>query len=658
MGSHAPISSSRHPPVRRLAAVIVFALAFVLCTAWLDGGSGIAPTVLWNHPAWWPWWSAPLRMLGNALPGLLLAFGLFAWTRRAGWSFALAFGVQALVYGVNALKVKNLAIPLMPADFRMLGQLNHGGAELLSGYLPHLALLVVALLACIALLVAWFRLEPALLHRRPRRWRAAASGVLFAALVTLIAGVPFWRGLYSQKLLGMQPWSPLATRQHDGLVGSLMLFHLQYGEQHRKADVPAALALMARYEPRIAAQMHAVAGDAAQKPDIVVILSESFFDPTIMNGYPPGTDLTPDLHRLEQHGTSGWLHVPTFGGGTIRTGFEVLTGLSLRYFPEVQFPYLQIHEKQIPGIVRLLDGLGYATLAVHGNVPGFWNRTEAFKALGFDQFISIGDFPKGDSVNDGKYMSDKSFTDEVLRRLPDSGPPRFVFGISIEAHGPYDESPGIDTKVRDAIPVPTGVTDPHARLELQNYIYHMQHADRQLGRLVDTLAQRQRRTLVLFFGDHLPALVPAFQQAGFRNGQDFLTQTVPYLLIDTAHMDQASRRNAAAWELPGMVLQQADIGGDAWFALTRLVAPRLAALTRAPDAPVAPEDMQQKQLDEGMRNVADLRLRSKLDKLWPKAAALAQPTPTAPTVQSGIAPTATRDISAAAAARVLPRSTQ
>jgi phosphoglycerol transferase MdoB-like AlkP superfamily enzyme len=625
MASPTAPDTARHSPAARIAVIVALAIAFVLCTAWFDGGKDIVPLSLWMHPDWMPWWNTPLRMFCNALPGLLLAGVLLAWTRRAGWSFVLAFGIQTLLYGVNTIKVHNLAIPLMPADFRLLGQLGAGVGELLSGYLPHVALLLVALLVVIVILVFWFRVEPPLLPRRSRPWRAGFAVVLFAALVTLTAAVPFWNGLYNPKLLGMQPWSPMATRQHNGLIGSLMLFHLQYGAQHRKANVPDALALMAEYEPQIAARTRAPAAET-QKPDIVVILSESFFDPTIMNGYPPGTDLTPNLHRLERHGVSGWLHVPTFGGGTIRTEFEVLTGLPLRYFPEVQFPYLQIHRKEIPGIVRTLEKIGYRTLAVHGNNPGFWNRTEAFKELGFDKFISIDDFPPNDDADDGKYMSDKAFTDEVLRQLPASGPPRFVLGISIEAHGPYDQSYGIDSAARDAIPVPKGVTDSQAKLELQNYIYHMQHADRQLGRLVDTLAQRKRRTLVVFFGDHLPALVPAFQQAGFTNGEGFLEQTVPYVLIDTAHMDHATRQNVAAWQLPGMLLDKADIR-DPWFVLTQLVGPELASLTRAPDAPVAAETAQQKRLDEGMRNVADLRLHDKLDALWPRAAAMARQRP-------------------------------
>jgi phosphoglycerol transferase MdoB-like AlkP superfamily enzyme len=346
MAPASPSRTGRYSPGARVALLVLLAIAFVLCTAWLDGGKGIVPPTLWTHPAWLPWWDTPLRMFCNALPALLLAFVLFAWTRRAGWSFLLAFALQAVLYGVNALKVQNLGAPLMPADFRMLGQLGKGGGDLLSGYLPHIALLVVGLLACIAVLVAWFRFEPPMLEKRPRIPRFAVSAVLLAALVTLVVGVPFWRGLYNAKLLGLQPWSPTATREHNGLVESLLLFHLQYGAAHDKPDVAAALQLMARFEPRIEALAKSTAAAAPpRKPDIVVILSESFFDPTILNGYDKDVDFMPNLRRLAQHGTSGWMHSPTFGGGTIRTEFEVLTGLSLRYDDNLMVRYFQLSNK-------------------------------------------------------------------------------------------------------------------------------------------------------------------------------------------------------------------------------------------------------------------------------------------------------------------------
>ncbi|MBB6184460.1 LTA synthase family protein [Oleiagrimonas soli] len=627
-------SPTQWSPLAKTGAVVLLALLFILATGWIDGGPGIAVHEFWAAPAWAHWWDAPWRMFANAVPGLLLALLLLFAIRKAILAFLLAFGAEALLYGVNALKVANLGSPLMPADFQMVGQMGDGGGELLSGYLPHSVGPYLLIAAAIALLVALIRYEPPLLQKRARRTRLVGGAATVALLGTLLAGASAWSVIYSRTALGMQPWSAKATARHTGLVSSLMLFRLQYSAGRDKPNVADALQMMASYDPAIQRAKHTdnAAADNDGKPDIVVILSESFFDPTILNGYPKGTDFMPNLRRLAKHGVSGEMHSPTFGGGTIRTEFEVLTGLPLRYFPDIQFPYLQIHAKSIPGIVHLLKDNGYQTLAVHGGEAGFWNRVTAFKALGFDKFIAQDQFPANDAVQDGKYMSDKSFTDELLRQLPDDGPPRFVLGISIEAHGPYDQDYGIDTKVRDAIPVPPSITGS-ARTQLQNYIYHIRHADQQLGRLADTLAKRKRPTLIVFFGDHLPAIVPAFQQAGFRNGQGFLVQTVPYLLIDTSRLKTAKpvQKNVAAWELPGMLLARTSIH-DNYFALTQLVAPQLAALTRAPDAPPPEEDATQKTLDKGMTNIARLRLKGKLDDgLWAKAAAMApQDAPTPP----------------------------
>ncbi len=638
----------------KIAALVVLALLFVLATNQLDGARGVALPALWTAPDWAPWWSAPWRMAANALPGLLLALLLLALLRKALLAFMLAFGLQALLYGINALKVANLGSPLMPADFQMAGQMGDGGGELLSGYLPHGAGPYLLIVGGLLLLVALIRYEPPLL-RKPWRARLAGASITFAMLATLFGGVSAWAAVYSRQGLGMQPWSAKATAAQTGLVSSLMLFHLQYGSAKDKPSTTDALNLMARYDPTIARTR--TSDDAARnndgKPDIVVILSESFFDPTILNGYPPGTDFMPNLHRLARHGVSGQMHSPTFGGGTIRTEFEVLTGLPLRYFPDIQFPYLQIHARQIPGIVRLLRENGYQTLAVHGNDPGFWNRTTAFKALGFERFVSQADFPADDAVVDGRYMSDRSFTDELLRQLPADGPPRFVLGISIEAHGPYSRDYGIDTKVRDAIPVPPSITGA-PKVELQNYIYHIRHADQQLGRLADTLARRKRPTLIVFFGDHLPAIVPAFQQAGFRNGQNFLVQTVPYLLVDTSRVHSARpvTKDVAAWELPGMLLARTSVH-DEYFTLTQLVAPVLAPLTRAPDAPKPEETAAQIDLDKGMSSIARLRLRDRLAPLWPRAAAMAAERSAITTTAAADAPS-TPDTQQTARSNLLP----
>ncbi|WP_448096242.1 LTA synthase family protein [Luteibacter yeojuensis] len=604
--------------IARVALPLCLAVAFVLYTGFLDGNPGVSST---------EWASRPWHLFANAFPGLLLASLLLVLTRRAWLSFGVAFLAQGAVLVVSAIKMKNLGAPLLPADFRMVGQLKNGGLHLLGGYLPANPLPYLAILGTIALIVVIARYEPPLFARRTKGRRLVAGVALVALMGTLFAGVPAWSTIYNKERLGLQPWSAAANAGYNGVVTTIMQFRLQDAGKKTKADPAEAGRFLADTGPALREHMAVAASNGRQTPDIVVVQSESFFDPSAIRGL-ENEDFAPNLHRLAEHASTGRLHVPTFGGGTIRTEFEVLTGLSLRYFPTMQFPYLQMHSGVVPGMVRTLRSHGYETIAVHGNDASFWNRSTAFRSLGFDRFVAQPDFPK-DFRKDGEYMADSAMTDEIMSQLKDSGPPRFVFAISMEAHGPYDKSVNIDARERDAIPVPDGISDD-AKLQLRNYIYHMRHADAELGRLAELLKQRERPTLLLFYGDHLPALTETYDKLGFADGAGMFNQTVPYILID-AHGDgpAAEKADLAAWMLPGKLLEQAGVHDDPYFALTQVVAPRLAALTHAPDAPTPAENALQKYTDVSMGNVAMLRMKQKLEPLvaqyaLPDAAALAR----------------------------------
>jgi phosphoglycerol transferase MdoB-like AlkP superfamily enzyme len=597
-------TEKRHPWLRRAALVCLAGMAFVLLTGQIDGGIGVSPLRLFDQP---------LYLLANAWPGLLLAGLLLVLTRRLLLSFGAVFLLQGLLYGVNALKVANLGTPLMPADFRMVGQLRKGGAHLLGGYLPHSPWPYLALLAGVALVIALWRLEPPLFARRTQGKRLLTGGALVLGLVSLFGGLPVWAKVYNGHQLWLEPWSSSSTAQHSGLVSSLMMFHLQYGHGRHKADPAAAMQLIGEADPALRQRLRAMPSHADELPDIVVVQSESFFDPASMRGY-EHSDFTPNLRRLAAHGISGPLHVPTFGGGTIRTEFEVLTGLSLRYFDELQFPYLQLNNKVVPGLVRTLRAHGYETVAIHGNDPTFWNRNTAFKAIGFDRFVSQAAFPAS-AQNDGKYMADSAMTDEIMAQLKNAGPPQFLFAISIEAHGPYDTQPN-EAAARDAIPVPEGITGKN-KLELQNYLYHAGHADAELGRLATLLAQRERPTLLLFYGDHLPALTDSYHITGFVDGRDMLSEPGVWLLVDPRNPGKPEHESLASWMLPGKLLERAGIHDDAYFALTQVLAPQLTALTHAPGAPPMPEDAAEQHTDHAMASVALLRLKGKLEPLLP-----------------------------------------
>jgi hypothetical protein len=113
------------------------------------------------------------------------------------------------------------------------------------------------------------------------------------------------------------------------------------------------------------------------------------------------------------------------------------------------------------------------------------------------------------------------------------------------------------------------------------------------------LKERKRRTLLLFYGDHLPGLGPVYFQLGFDDGRDADKQPVPWLLIDTAHPRQ-QRIDTRSWMLPALLLDAAGIRDDAYFNL-------LATLAQSPD--FDPDDPA---TAAGMHALARLQLRGEL----------------------------------------------
>src|SRR5690348_5184509 len=216
----------RNPVLLRTATAILLALLFMLATGLLDGNPGVAPIVLFR---------TPLALFTNALPGLLLALVLLACTRRWVFSLLIAFGAEALLYWVNAQKISNLASPVVPADFHMLAQLNHGSAHLLSGYAHLGGWLIFATVAGLVVLIALWIYEPPLIPRRapPRTGIAACAA---AALLSLCVGVPGWRLIYNRDALQFQPWSATETAKRSGVISMLALYRLDYAGQRRSEE--------------------------------------------------------------------------------------------------------------------------------------------------------------------------------------------------------------------------------------------------------------------------------------------------------------------------------------------------------------------------------------------------------------------------------------
>jgi len=521
-------------------------------------------------------------------------------SNRLVLSTMITLAVMALLYIANSLKMKILLHPIAFTDIFFLREINGSVLRLLSNYL-RLSWFPYGLFF-FAILLLLQRYEPNFFKKGSlTRWFFLL--VLIPVIALMVIRPPGMKYLYAADKLRVVPWSPGETQLHCGLLGSIIYDSIEAANVLRQpTDYPAIARFLAITSPSTAT-WH---GSLEKHPDIIVIQSESFFDPAILKGIDNTDTLLPNLHRAQTLGYGGKMKVPTFGGGTLRTEFEVLTGVPMRAIPRIQFPYLQIHSKVLPSLVQVMHDDGYKSYAVHPNDPSFWNRSEAFQSMGFDAFYSLADFPL-DAAKDGWYLADSALTTKIESILDKAIQPTFIMNISIEGHGPYDNVPVANKEVRDHIEAPL-VWSSEADDEYRNYAYHIHNADHELGRIWDYLVARKKPFILVFYGDHLPGLPTTYKAAGgFDDGIPGEQQPVPWLLISSAGT-KPPIRDIYSWMLGGTILCAANITPPDYYALLN----KAGALLSASGSPVHEDDV-----FNGVDSLAWLHLR---DRALPEGA--------------------------------------
>ena len=242
-----------------------------------------------------------------------------------------------------------------------------------------------------------------------------------------------------------------------------------------------------------------------EKPDIIVVMSESFWDPTKL----PGVTITPDPIPSVRATQAGHVFSPEFGGMTANVEFEALTGFSNAFLPAGSIPYQQYVRKQVPSMATFLRSEGYETRAIHPFGGWFWNRAPVYKAFGFDSFMSEENLPA--LKKRGPLASDEALTEEIIRQADATDHPFFFFAVSLQSHGPYEPNRYSDATHK----VEADKTSQWARDSILTYAEGASDADRSLQRLMDWASKRERPTVIAFFGDHLPPLGPVYVETGF-----------------------------------------------------------------------------------------------------------------------------------------------
>ena len=258
----------------------------------------------------------------------------------------------------------------------------------------------------------------------------------------------------------------------------------------------------------------------AEWPNLVVIQSESFFDPRQLS-----QSIRPEVlsffDQLRSTSTqNGKLQVPAWGANTLRSEYAFLSGIHNQNLSYYQFnPYQFLQNSPSPSLASYLKSLGYRCICIHPNHAAFFKRDKVFPFMGFDEFIDITGFDSNQTA--GPYISDQAVAEKIQNLLKQQADkqPLFIFAITMENHGPLHLEKYTTTDVKDLY----CSEPPKQSHDLTVYLKHLKNADRMLLSLTNTLKARAETTWLCWYGDHIPSMPTVYQELNWQDGRsDYL----------------------------------------------------------------------------------------------------------------------------------------
>lgn len=435
-------------------------------------------------PGFWRWaWQgvalhAGLWLILHTLLVLILG--------RPWFAMAIGLAFLMLLVQVSNAKFHSLREPFVFQDFEYFTDaIRHPRL-----YIPFLgwwkfAMIVVAVLAALDIGL-WLEVSP------PSRF--ALDGQLGQAMALLIVGTV---------LVALSKGGPIAVFNPDsdmqrlGFLASLW----RYGWAER-------------FPMRLPNLLPDVANLSPERPDLLVVQSESFFDPRPCL---PGirSDVLAAFDQLNAESLChGQLQVPAWGANTVRSEFAFLSGATEAMLGVHRFnPYRRILTAEVYSLARELKAAGYRTVCVHPYAASFYGRDKVYPYLGFDQFIDIRSFEGAERF--GPYVSDRAVAEKVRSVMSSAEGPVFVFVITMENHGPLH----LEKPEENDYGALYSATPPLGCEDLTIYLRHLRNADRMMGGLRDYLLQHSRPTRFCWYGDHVPIMPEVYRQFGSPDGR-------------------------------------------------------------------------------------------------------------------------------------------
>lgn len=442
-----------------------------------NGVSGFMEFVKGNPVAFLVNW---LMILVTLLPVVFVRRRLFCGT--------LISAIWLIGGFVNGFILMNRMTPFTMQDMGVL----ETGLDTLPNYMStkYIVMLAVSLIVLLLALALLFWKGPRCQNDGKRRGRAG----LLAVVVSASALFGSWSYAFHIGSLS-ETFPNLAVAYEEyGFAYCFLQTWLNKGIKHPDVYNSSTVQALRQPIPHI---------DAQTDVNVIYVQLESFIDPEDVKGLELSKDALPYWHELTENYSTGYLNVPVVGAGTANTECEVLTGMSTHMFGPGEYPYqTALTDHTVETVAYNLKENGYGTHAIHNHRAAFYNRNYTYANLGFDDFTALEFMPRVQKTPKN-WAKDYVLTSQIIQAM-DTTPnqPDLVFTVSVQGHGKYPNEPILEMPEITVEACP----DEDYRYGLEYFVNQIHEMDEFVHQLITALEERGEKTVLVLYGDHLPAL--------------------------------------------------------------------------------------------------------------------------------------------------------
>lgn len=294
-------------------------------------------------------------------------------------------------------------------------------------------------------------------------------------------------------------------------------------------------------------------------PNVLIVMNESFADMQEVFNIDMITDNLPYFHELirGEDVVTGMMHSSKFGGGTANVEYEFLTQNTTAFLPTGAMPYQQYITKKVnESIVNTMNNLNYNTYGIHSWYKNGYSRGKVYNLLQFKNVAFFEDMPNLDSYITSYYPSDATTYEywyDIMRNKP-SGEKNFSFVLTMQNHLPYNfyRKDGIDY-LFDA-----GGDDNEVD-EFNVYLQYVNASDNALLELVNFIKNYDEDTILIFFGDHQPAIDAYSMYGSNEYSEEEASYVVPFFIWANYDIEEQYDIEVSTNYLQSLLFQTASL---------------------------------------------------------------------------------------------------